>query len=355
MIRLFWILLTLCWLSAAQARCAPWGMSGLNLFTINFPQGMTQIEVPENQAPFTPLGEWSPAALVSGMATCGGSGYQLLDDAASQPVRIMLNSSLGSLPVGNYSEGGVSYPVYPADGSAVLGYVMRYSLGGPAPLAVAGMEASFTPQPRQTAIDGYFAARLIKISPSMVNMYIPTLALPIQVNLTAQDYYGREETRLVGGYIMTSGIFAQRRTCNIAAIYGISVTLPAISSLSLPVSGSVAGRVPFSLSFNCPNMPSANMYITFTDNTNPGNTGNILSLAPESTVQNVGLQILYDNQPVSFGADSSAAGNTNQLWLSNMSPGYKTFYFWAQYIRPTHTPVTAGSVVARATFTMSYQ
>lgn len=354
MIRLFLILVTLCWLTGAEARCAPWGSSGLNAFTINFPQGMTPIVVPENQAPFTPLGEWSPTALVSGMATCSGSGYQLLNDDPSQPVRIMLNNYLGGLPAGSYSEGGVSYPVYPLGGS-IVGYAMRYSLGGPAPLVVGGAEASFTPAPRQTSIDGYFSARLIKISPYMVNYYLPTLALPIQVNITAQSYYGYGETRDVGGYITTSGFVAQRRTCTIGGNTIVPVTLPNISNSSLPISGSVAGRVPFSLSFNCPDMPSSNMYITFTDNTNPGNASNILSLEPESTAKDLGLQILYQNQPVSFGPDSSAAGNTNQLWLSNMSAGYKTFYFWAQYIRLGNTPVSAGSVVARATFTMSYQ
>jgi|GEM_PF-5755587 len=363
MIRLFLILLTLCWLNGAQARCGPWmsGGGGLNTFTINFPQGMNQIEVAMDQAAFTPLGGWSPFTLVSNILYCGGGDNlvgSFLDDEPSAPVKLMLDgNALSTPPVGYYSEGGVSYPVYPAWVGSLVGFAIRYSLGGPAPVVVGGTAASFTPQPRQIFIDGYFSARLIKISPYMMDYYIPPSQayLWLGTHLSYEGLWHHTETVTGASLVATSGIFMKRRTCNMAGMTIVPVSLPAISSQSLPASGSVAGRVPFSLEFYCPDMPNSNMYITFTDNTNPGNTSTILSLAPESTAKDIGLQILYNNQPVGFGADSSEAGNTNQFWLSNMSAGYKTFSFGAQYIRPGNTPVTAGSVVARATFTMSYQ
>ncbi|WP_287881607.1 fimbrial protein [Aquitalea sp.] len=354
MIRLFLILVTLCWLTGAAANCAPWNATGLSFFTINFPQGTTPIVVPENQAIFTPLGGWSPTVAVGGPRGMAACAQLQLDDSNSQPVRVMLSSGLGGLPVGNYSEGGVTYPVYPAFVGSEVGYVLRYSLGGAAPLVVGGAEASFTPAPRQTTIDGYISARFIKISPRMSNYYVPALSLPIQVNITAQSVGGGDETIIASTSINTSGLFIQRRTCD-TAMHGSSVNLPTISSLSLPVSGSTAGRTYFSFSFNCPVLPEANIYVTFTDNTNQGNTSNILSLGPESSAQGVGLQILHNLQPVRFGPDSSEAGNTNQLWLANMSGGYQTFRFYVEYIRVSNQPVSAGNVIARTTFTMSYQ
>jgi type 1 fimbria pilin len=355
MVKLLSFLLILFWWLGAEARCAPWNATGLSSFTINFPQGTTPIVVPENQAIFTPLAGWSPTVAVGGPRGMAACAQWVLDDANSQPVKVMLNSGLGGLPVGNYSENGVNYPVYPAAVGSAVGYVLRYSLGGPSPLVAGGMEASFTPDPKQTRIEGYIAARFIKISPYMSNYSIPALSLPVQVNITAQaPYSSSDETIVAASSISTSGLFIQRRTCD-TAMQGSTVNLPTISSVSLPFNGSTAGRTYFSFSFNCPVLPDANIYVTFTDNTNPGNTGNILSLGPESSAQGVGLQILHNLQPVRFGPDSSEAGNTNQLWLANMSGGYQTFPFYVEYIRASNQPVSAGKVIARATFTMSYQ
>lgn len=115
--------------------------------------------------------------------------------------------------------------------------------------------------------------------------------------------------------------------------------------------GTVFAPTPFSLTFAC--SAGAKVSITLTDNVNPANRSSTLQLTSDSSAKGVGIQVLNSAGPVSFGADSSAPGNTNQ-WLIGDSPnGQLQVPLTARYI--STGPVSAGTVKALATFTLSYQ
>ncbi|MFM0736873.1 fimbrial protein [Paraburkholderia xenovorans] len=141
-------------------------------------------------------------------------------------------------------------------------------------------------------------------------------------------------------------------TCSVSQP-ALTVQLPTVSTLALSSGvGTVTGPIAVPLSLNCTS--GAKVWITLTDNVNPANTGNTLQLSSDSTAQGVGIQILNGSgAPVSFGADSAAVGNKNQ-WLIGDSPnGLLSVPLTARYI--SKGIVTAGTVKALATFTMSYQ
>nr|WP_050451526.1 type 1 fimbrial protein [Candidatus Burkholderia verschuerenii] len=94
-----------------------------------------------------------------------------------------------------------------------------------------------------------------------------------------------------------------------------------------------------SIDLNC--AANVRVYITLTDGVTPSNTSNILTLKPASTAQGVALQLVNNGVPVTFGPDSSIAGNQGQ-WLV------------VRYIQTSAT-VKPGSVASLVTFTMSYQ
>jgi type 1 fimbria pilin len=115
--------------------------------------------------------------------------------------------------------------------------------------------------------------------------------------------------------------------------------------------GTVFAPTPFSLTFAC--SAGAKVSITLTDNVNPANRSNTLQLTSDSSARGVGIQVLNSSGPVPFGPDSSAPGNTNQ-WLIGDSPsGQLQVPLTARYI--STGLVSAGTVKALATFTLSYQ
>jgi type 1 fimbria pilin len=115
--------------------------------------------------------------------------------------------------------------------------------------------------------------------------------------------------------------------------------------------GSVAGRQSFHLDFAC--ATGAQVSIVITDAVAPSNRSNVLTPSADSTAKGIGIQVLKaDGSPVLFGPDQAGAGVENQ-WLIGASPtGMLVLPLSAQYIRTG--AVTAGSVKALATFTMSY-
>lgn len=130
----------------------------------------------------------------------------------------------------------------------------------------------------------------------------------------------------------------------------VSVTLPTAMASGFTAVGSTAGTTAFNVGISC--APGSQVYMTLTDSTTPGNTSNLLSLAPSSTASGIALQVLYAGNPVSFGPDSATAGNTNQF-LIGASASTSSVPLSVRYYR-TGT-VGAGTVDAVATFTMSYQ
>jgi type 1 fimbria pilin len=132
----------------------------------------------------------------------------------------------------------------------------------------------------------------------------------------------------------------------------ITVNLPRVSAQSLSSVGKIAGPTRFAIPLNCASA-GANVYVTLTDATTPGNTTALLTLKPASTAGNVRLQILNSGGgAVSYGPDSAVAGNINQ-WLVGPSSATTGIPLTVQYYATG--AATAGTVQAAATFTLSYQ
>ncbi len=139
----------------------------------------------------------------------------------------------------------------------------------------------------------------------------------------------------------------------------VSVNLPTVSIGTLSTIGKTAGDTRFPIGLSCAS--GANVYITLSDATTPANTSSLLTLAANSTAQGIKLRILNSAGPVDFGPDSAAPGTTHQ-WLLGASGSINGVPLTVQYYRDDTTPsgggaavLSAGSVHAQATFTMSYQ
>ncbi|KNH03954.1 Fimbrial protein precursor [Candidatus Burkholderia brachyanthoides] len=132
----------------------------------------------------------------------------------------------------------------------------------------------------------------------------------------------------------------------------VVVSLPKIVPSAIPNVGSTAGDTAFNLAVNCP--AAAKAYVTLTDTVNAANRSSTLSLAPGSVAAGVGLQVLFNSTPVSYGADTSMAGNQNQWFAGNATTGDTSIPMVARYVR-TVASVTMGTLSGKVTFTMFYQ
>jgi type 1 fimbria pilin len=140
----------------------------------------------------------------------------------------------------------------------------------------------------------------------------------------------------------------------------VSVNLPVISLSALSSVGKTGGDTRFPIGLSCAS--GANVYITLSDVTTPANTSSLLTLAPSSTAQGIKLRILNSSAgPIDFGPDSPAAGTSHQ-WFLGASGSINAVPLTVQYYRDDTNPsgtgpaaLSAGSVHAQATFTMSYQ
>jgi type 1 fimbria pilin len=139
----------------------------------------------------------------------------------------------------------------------------------------------------------------------------------------------------------------------------VSVNLPVVSLRALGAIGKTAGDTSFPIGLSC--AAGANVYITLTDATTPTNTTSLLTLDSTSTAQGIKLRILNSAGAVDFGPDSAEVGTTNQ-WFLGASSTINGVPLTVQYYRDDTNPagtgsatLSAGSVHAQATFTMSYQ
>ena len=97
-------------------------------------------------------------------------------------------------------------------------------------------------------------------------------------------------------------------------------------------------------------------FITLTDATQATNRSSTLTLAQNSKARGVGIQVLRNNVPVSFGPDSGSLGNANQWNAGQVAQGQNSLKIpLSARLVQTAGSVTPGVAYGRATFTMSYQ
>ncbi|MHA7681677.1 fimbrial protein [Cupriavidus sp. PET2-C1] len=145
-------------------------------------------------------------------------------------------------------------------------------------------------------------------------------------------------------------------TCKVS-IPSIAVPLKDVNAHIFTGIGKTSSGQSFNITLLCSGGttgPDTNIYVTLTDQTDPGNFSDTLRLTNDSTASGIGIQVLFGSTVIKYGPDSSAAGNKNQWKAGSYGQGTFQIPLTARYIQ-TASAVKPGKANGRATFTMSYQ
>ncbi|EGF15306.1 MULTISPECIES: fimbrial protein [Haemophilus] len=154
----------------------------------------------------------------------------------------------------------------------------------------------------------------------------------------------------------------EAKTCQLDTPNDLIVVMPTIANQHIPKRGDQRYGGKFQIRLTCPTTSDDNgkkiaAYMTLTDQTDPSNRGDILTLTPQSTAQGVGIKLYKNNDAsaLSYGPDSSLKGTENQWKFSSRDGEEKpTVEFKAFYVNKDGN-ITGGTVNAVATYTFSYQ
>ncbi|VXC82878.1 conserved exported hypothetical protein [Enterobacterales bacterium 8AC] len=266
-------------------------------------------------------------------------------------IRIVATTPLTNVvPAMTYIENGVTYPIFstsvPGIGIIVGLKPTNTSIYKPLQRPVTEI---FNGDSFEVGIDA--RAKLIVVGQLKAGVY--NIAYGSLAIISGSDGTG------IGGSLLTlnpTTLTIRARTCQLSSASVQDVILPPVSKNQFSgVGTSPSVGQNFTVTTNCE--AGVNLYATVTDANNPANTGNVLTLGENTTASGVGIQILRNNSPISFGPDSSAAGNLNQWYIgtaNNTGNDAFTIPLRARYVQ-TGTNMVAGVVKARTTITFSYQ
>ncbi|WP_312272745.1 fimbrial protein [Pseudescherichia sp.] len=128
-------------------------------------------------------------------------------------------------------------------------------------------------------------------------------------------------------------------------IENFNVPLEPIALNALPRSGSVAGKVSFTIGLNCYTGTKVSIKLTSSSKDSFGN-GVLSNSAGEGLSTGIGIQVMDSSgAPVVFDKPFVIVNSA----IKNINP----LRFFAQYIR-THDAASAGEIKATADFTLSY-
>ncbi|PHN63006.1 hypothetical protein AO268_02690 [Pseudomonas sp. ICMP 8385] len=120
--------------------------------------------------------------------------------------------------------------------------------------------------------------------------------------------------------------------------------------------GSIAGSATRDIQLQCAGGTGGqqDVLVTVTDQTQPANRSDRLTLTGDSTASGIALQLLHGSTVVSYGADANAIGNPNQWQAGSTGNGSFLIPLTARYIQ-TEPAVRPGTANGLATFTLSYR
>lgn len=329
---------------------AQWSVSNVTISTLGN-QTFNNGNADQNHAG-TAIGTWatqSTGAVWSGGLGCVNPGYTWAM-ATQSPLAGVTYTDPAS---------GAQYPVY-ATGVPNIGLVVGVADGN----STTYLPVTTTWTQIWTGFACYTLgfntrAMLVATGPLRAGTYtIPTqtyASLKATTDAAGTADVGPLATLQISGATVT--VTAQ--SCTVTAGQNQIVTLPTVAVGNFHgVGSSPSASSSFNIQLSCP--AGISLYATMTDATNPGNTGNALTLTPATaSATGVGVQVFANgsNSPVLFGPDSSYPGNTNQWYVGGNAASPVTMYnipFVAKYVQTAGT-VGAGSVEALATITFSYQ
>jgi type 1 fimbria pilin len=299
---------------------------------------------------FSPAGPYSVprdsavgSQVARAVATAAASAVNcaLIETAAVNGTEVSAGSGVYQTSVSGI---GVSFYVVSGSGETLItssggGYTSG-TIGAPGSGALPGIQANMVVT--GPVVSGYSLSSL----PSVTVTFTPTGSCGWSTPLT-----NTLATSASNGAVVPI-------TC-IVTTPTVSVNLPTVALSALSEVGRTAGDTRFPIGLSC--AAGANVYITLSDATTPANTSSLLTLASSSTAQGIKLRVLNGTGPVELGPDSAVAGTTHQ-WLLGASSSINGVTLTVQYYRDDTSPsgsapaaLSAGSVHAQATFTMSYQ
>lgn len=261
----------------------------------------------------------------------------------------------GVVPGITYTENGQTYPIY-ATSIPSIGIIMGIKATSAASYTpVKSPQTTFYPDPRPSRGMGIdIHAKLIVIKRLTSGIY--PIAAQNLVLVYANGPGVNESTFSSYLRLNASTVTIKASTCEMVGAASRSVPLLPVGKNQFSGVGTTAGApADFSLTTRCGD--GVKLYATMTDGSDAGNTGNTLKPAEGTTASGVGVQIVRDGLPISFGPDSSASGNINQWYIGIANSGGSevfTIPLKARYVQ-TETNMVAGTVKARATVTFSYQ
>ncbi len=132
-----------------------------------------------------------------------------------------------------------------------------------------------------------------------------------------------------------------RQTCTLS---DTQQTLPDARAANLPSVGSTSGERSIQVHITCPSF-GPGIELSLADANNAGNTGSVLSPAPDAVASGVGVELLRGGQPVQFGRTW-----THQASQNGTTPPIR---FTARYHRTSAT-MLPGLVKGIATLTATY-
>ncbi|MFI4957825.1 MAG: spore coat protein U domain-containing protein [Lysobacterales bacterium] len=145
-------------------------------------------------------------------------------------------------------------------------------------------------------------------------------------------------------FVLTNSVTFVASACNVSTT-SFSVALPTVSAGAFSGKDSIAGATPFTIVANCPSGSTATLAITFAASSGvPAGYTNVLKSTGSAT--GLGVELRDGNgSTVVFGTSMGAGAAPS---------GALSLPYTALYHAISNT-VTAGSVAATATFTLSYQ
>lgn len=205
--------------------------------------------------------------------------------------------------------------------------------------------------------DGSFAARLVSTTETIISGNV-SLSNVAQLRVTDKNDPAGSSTIIPINLVVSGVVQFTSKTCSVSTnSKNISVALGKVNSNAISTTGSSLVNSAFTINLDsCSSGLKVNM--TFTDNNNPANTSNALSLTNDGQqARRVGIRITNQTtmQPVSFGPDSAVAGNPNQFMVVTTSGANVAIPFSATYVKTGTLPIVGGTANGVATFTMSYQ
>ncbi|CBY86607.1 fimbrial protein [Haemophilus influenzae] len=214
---------------------------------------------------------------------------------------------------------------------------------------------------------------LLQSPPAGMKLDVPRTKIA-SMRIVKPTYVPQRKTRFWNGFNGFSGktdwdvwllgfsLRVEAKTCQLDTPNDLIVVMPTIANQHIPKQGDERYGGKFQIRLTCPTTSDDNnkkiaAYMTLTDQTDPSNRGDILTLTPQSTAQGVGIKLYKNNDAsaLSYGPDSSLKGTENQWKFSSRDGEEKpTVEFKAFYVNKDGN-ITGGTVNAVATYTFSYQ